>query len=161
SPFGAPLDDTIRAVNSSYRTVGVLRERTPTGGTGGSQSAEDYNHDVYLPLETCNVRFGETTVVRASGAFMREQVELSQITLTVDADIENDDGRQRVKQVGQMLKDQLGRHQKNDWAVTVPLDRLEEAERAKQRYKMLLVLIASISLLVGGIGIMNIMLATV
>ncbi|MCS6852124.1 MAG: FtsX-like permease family protein, partial [Gemmataceae bacterium] len=41
------------------------------------------------------------------------------------------------------------------------LDRLEEAERAKARYQMLLVLIASISLLVGGIGIMNIMLASV
>ena len=45
--------------------------------------------------------------------------------------------------------------------MTVPLDRLEEAERAKDRYKMLLVMIAGISLLVGGIGIMNIMLATV
>src|SRR5205823_525104 len=55
----------------------------------------------------------------------------------------------------------LSRHQKADWAVTVPLDRLEAAERAKQRYQALLVLIASISLLVGGIGIMNIMLATV
>ena len=43
----------------------------------------------------------------------------------------------------------------------MPLDRLEEAERAKDRYTRLLVLIASISLLVGGIGIMNIMLATV
>ena len=52
-------------------------------------------------------------------------------------------------------------HLKNDWAVTVPLDRLEEAERAKDRYTMLLVMIAGISLLVGGIGIMNIMLATV
>jgi len=43
----------------------------------------------------------------------------------------------------------------------VPLDRLEEAERAKDRYLMLLGMIAFISLLVGGIGIMNIMLATV
>ena len=43
----------------------------------------------------------------------------------------------------------------------MPLDRLEEAERAKDRYKMLLAMIAGISLLVGGIGIMNIMLATV
>ena len=43
----------------------------------------------------------------------------------------------------------------------MPLDRLEEAERAKDRYTMLLGMIAGISLLVGGIGIMNIMLATV
>jgi cell division protein FtsX len=49
----------------------------------------------------------------------------------------------------------------NDYAVTVPLDRLEAAEREKERFTQLLGLIASISLLVGGIGIMNIMLATV
>src|SRR5262249_41643766 len=48
-----------------------------------------------------------------------------------------------------------------DWRVSVPLDRLEEAERARDRYNMLLGIIAGISLLVGGIGIMNIMLATV
>src|SRR5262249_34212206 len=52
-------------------------------------------------------------------------------------------------------------HQKQDWEVQVPLDRLEEAERARDRFNMLLFIIASISLLVGGIGIMNIMLATV
>src|SRR5262249_58565006 len=50
---------------------------------------------------------------------------------------------------------------RKDWEVAVPLDRLQQAEDARDRYNMLLVLIASISLLVGGIGIMNIMLATV
>src|SRR5262249_53855536 len=134
--------------------IGVLKSRMPTGGTGGSQAAEDYNHDVYIPLETCRARFGETIMIRQSGAFMREMVELSQVTLTV-SDID------KVRPTGDVVRDVLSRDQKNDWAVTVPLDRLEEAERAKKRYQMLLVLIASISLLVGGIGIMNIMLATV
>jgi putative ABC transport system permease protein len=52
-------------------------------------------------------------------------------------------------------------HSRKDWAVAVPLDRLKQAEDARDRYNMLLMLIASISLVVGGIGIMNIMLATV
>jgi putative ABC transport system permease protein len=55
----------------------------------------------------------------------------------------------------------LDRHPRRDTDLTVPLDRLEEAERAKDRYLMLLGMIAGISLVVGGIGIMNIMLATV
>jgi putative ABC transport system permease protein len=160
-PFSNPIDDTVRLGQHFYRIVGVLKDRMPTGGTGGSQAAEDYNHDVYIPLETCKVRFGETIVVRQSGAFMREQVELSQVTLTVKAEIDTQGGRDKVKAVGSLIRDQLKQHTKNDWAVTVPLDRLEAAERAKNRYKMLLVLIASISLVVGGIGIMNIMLATV
>jgi putative ABC transport system permease protein len=153
-PFANPMGQTVRAGSYFYRVVGVLRERMPTGGTGGTQAAEDYNHDVYIPLETVKVRFGEQIVVRTSGSFMREQVELSQLTLTV-SDIE------KVRPTGDIIRNILGRHTKNDWAVTVPLDRLEEAERAKARYQILLALIASISLVVGGIGIMNIMLATV
>jgi putative ABC transport system permease protein len=153
-PFQDPMGETLRLGSYFYRIVGVLRSRMPTGGTGGSQAAEDYNHDVYIPLETTRARFGETILIRQSGSFMREQVELSQVTLTV-SDID------KVRPTGDVVRAILERHQKNDWAVTVPLDRLEEAERAKKRYQMLLVLIASISLLVGGIGIMNIMLATV
>jgi putative ABC transport system permease protein len=153
-PFGDPMGETIRLGQYFYRIVGVLRDRMPTGGTGGSQAAEDYNHDVYIPLATCKARFGEIIAIRASGAFMREQVTLSQVTVTV-SDID------KVRPTGKLIEEILEQHLKNDWAVTVPLDRLEEAERAKERYQMLLVLIASISLLVGGIGIMNIMLATV
>jgi putative ABC transport system permease protein len=67
----------------------------------------------------------------------------------------------RVRAAGDVVRTLLEKHQRKDWAVTVPLDRLEEAERAQQRYTMLLVVIAGISLVVGGIGIMNIMLATV
>jgi putative ABC transport system permease protein len=110
---------------------------------------------VYIPLETCKVRFGEKVFIRQSGSRSGEQVELSQVTLTIE-DME------KVRPAGQVVRDLLeSRHMKADWAVTVPLDRLEEAERAKDRFTRLLVLIAGISLMVGGIGIMNIMLATV
>jgi putative ABC transport system permease protein len=153
-PFGDPLGQSVRVGSNYYRIVGVLRPRMPTGGSGGSQAAEDYNRDVYIPIETVRVRFGEQIVVRSSGSFNREQVELSQVTLTV-SDID------KVRPTGEIIREMMGRHLKADWAVTVPLDRLEEAERSKARYQMLLVLIASISLLVGGIGIMNIMLVTV
>jgi putative ABC transport system permease protein len=153
-PFSNPIDDTVRMGQYFYRVVGVLKDRMPTGGTGGSQAAEDYNHDVYIPIETMRARFGRQVFIRQSGSRMGEQVELSQVTLTV-SDID------KVRPTGDVIREILKSHPKQDWAVTVPLDRLEEAERAKKRYQMLLVLIASISLVVGGIGIMNIMLATV
>src|SRR4029078_4638357 len=111
---------------------------------------------------TCKVRYGEKVFIRQSGARSGEQVQLHQTTLTVDAEIDTQEGRDKVKAVGDTIRDMLqSRHMKRDWAITVPLDRLEEAERAKTRFTRLLVLIASISLVVGGIGIMNIMLATV
>src|SRR5262249_21710460 len=141
-----------------YKVVGVIKERIPTGGSGGSQAAEDYNSDVYIPLQTCNVRYGARFVFRKPGSFSAEQVELSQVTLTV----ENMDA---VRPTGQVVRDLLENTtphpRKDDWALTIPLDRLEAAKREKDRYLVLLFFIALISLGVGGIGIMNIMLATV
>jgi putative ABC transport system permease protein len=161
-PFEDPLGKTVRLGVHFYKIVGVVKSRMPTGGAGGSQAAEDYNNDVYIPLSTCRVRFGERIFIRSSGSRSGEKVDLSQVTLTVDADIETAEGRDKVKAVGELIKTMLaGAHLKRDWAVTIPLDRLEAAEKAKVNFTRLLVLIASISLMVGGIGIMNIMLATV
>src|SRR5260370_9773778 len=132
----------------------MMGDRMPRGGSGGSQAAEEFNHDVYIPLQPCRVRFGDRIFIRQSGSRSGEEVPLSQVTLMVsDTD--------EVRPAAEVVQTLLERHLKKDWAVTVPLDRLEEAERVKHRYQILLVFIASISLLVGGIGIMNIMLATV
>jgi putative ABC transport system permease protein len=113
-------------------------------------------------LQTCRVRFGDRIFIRQSGARSGEEVQLSQVVLTIsDSDAFDTEARDKVRAAGEVVRSLLERHLKKDWAVTVPLDRLEEAERAQQRYTMLLGAIAGISLLVGGIGIMNIMLATV
>jgi putative ABC transport system permease protein len=154
-PFNDPLGQSVRIEHYFYKVIGVLKDRMPTAGSGGSQAAEDFNNDVYIPLETCKARFGEKIYNRQSGSRSGEQVQLSQVTLTV-SDMD------KVRPAGDVVRELLDRyHQKRDWAVTIPLDRLEEAERATTRYTMLLAVIASISLLVGGVGIMNIMLATV
>src|SRR5260370_38685620 len=90
----------------------------PTGGSGGSQAAEDYNDDVYIPLKTCRVRFGDTITIRRAGSFQREQVQLHQVPLTV-SDID------KVHPVGNMVTDLLKEwHEQKNWLVTVQLERL-------------------------------------
>ncbi len=161
-PFEEAVGKTVKLGNTAgsffYRIVGVIKDRMPTGGTGGSQAAEDYNSDVYIPFETCRVRYGTRIVNRKPGSFSMEEVELSQVTLTV-RDMES--VRPAGEVVRSLLEDLQLHPRKDDYALTVPLDRLEAAEREKDRFTQLLAVIASISLLVGGIGIMNIMLATV
>jgi putative ABC transport system permease protein len=154
-PFEDPVGQSVRIGSYLYRVIGVVRPRTPSGGSGGSQAAEDFNDDVYIPLKTCRVRFGDTIVLRRAGSFQREQVQLHQVTLTV-TDID------KVRPVGNMVSDLLEeRHLQKDWLLTVPLDILNAAEATQRRSIFLMAMIASISLVVGGIGIMNIMLATV
>jgi len=155
-PFENPLDRGIEVRGAEFIVVGVIRERMPTGGSGGSQAAEEFNRDIYIALNTSVDFFGEVISVRTSGSRVNEKVQYNQITITVS----NID---KVRPVGEAIKSLLKQEHggKNDWVVTIPLDRLEEAERAKTRFTTLMAMIASISLLVGGIGIMNIMLATV
>jgi putative ABC transport system permease protein len=152
-PFENPLGKTVKLGQAEYVVIGVLKSRTPVGDVGG-QMAEDYNNDVYIPLTTCNDYFGSVITYRQAGSFQREQVALNQVTLTI-SEID------KVRPTGELIKSILSRHVREDTAVSVPLDKLEAAEREKARFLGLLFMIAGISLVVGGIGIMNIMLATV
>ncbi|MBM3997097.1 MAG: ABC transporter permease [Planctomycetes bacterium] len=152
-PFQSALNKSIVLNKHHFVVVGVLKERGTV--TNASGNAEDFNNQVYIPLSTCRGRYGEKIYIRQSGSRMGEQVELHQVTLTISA-------MDKVRDAGAAIADRLKQsHFKKDWKVVVPLDRLEEAERAKARGMVLLFVIASISLAVGGIGIMNIMLATV
>src|SRR5262245_16506943 len=80
-PFADPLGQSICIGNPNskffFKVVGVLRDRMPTGSAGGtSQSAEDFNSDVYIPLHTCKVRFGARIIQRQPGSRSGEEVQL-------------------------------------------------------------------------------------
>src|SRR5262249_60520961 len=66
-PLDNPIDQAILIDKFNYVVVGVVAERMPTGGSGGSQAAEDFNNDVYIPLGTAEGRFGKTGVLRRAG----------------------------------------------------------------------------------------------
>jgi putative ABC transport system permease protein len=154
-PFEEIVGQTVVVNKAQYLVVGVIKDRLPRGFGTNEGTKEDYNNQIYIPIRTCRVRFGERIIIRQGGSRTAEQVELHQVTLTV-SDID------KVRSTGDVVTDLLKRyHTKKDWEVAVPLDRLKAAEDERDRYIMLLAYIAAISLVVGGIGIMNIMLATV
>ena len=165
-PAEDPVGKSIRVSGKdrAFRVVGVLKERTPN--TSGPE-IENYNADIYIPLASQRALMGETAFFRSTGSRGGERVQLSQIILTVnDADCKEDQDKlkERVRGTADQVRDHLLSYHdatRKDWEIKVPLDKLEQAERTRDRYRLLLALIAGISLLVGGIGIMNIMLATV
>ncbi len=155
-PFEDPLKQSIQIKNYRYRVIGVTRLRTASAAVGGSLSGQDFNKDVYIPLRTLQVRIGDRVMNAAAGSFSAEQVELSQITLRVK---ELSD----VVPTAEVVKESLERTHGaiKDWDVVVPLELLKQADQIRQIFNIVLGSIAAISLVVGGIGIMNIMLATV
>ena len=151
-----PIGRTIRLGNSHYyRVIGVTGQKASSAGTGSSLSAQDFNKDAYIPISTDRARFGEIISFFKSGSFTREKIELTQITIAVAT-------MEEVKPTAAVLQGLMEQfHPRDDFAVTVPLELLEKAEATKRIFNLVLGSIASISLLVGGIGIMNIMLATI
>jgi len=155
-PFENPLGKTILVNNQPYQVVGYMKHRSGSAGIGGSLAAQDYNNDVYIPLRTFRSRFTDLIIRASSGSFSAEEVQLSQITLKV-AD------RKDVLVTAEVVKESLKQNHvtDDDYVVVVPLELLKQADQLRTIFNMVLGSIAAISLIVGGIGIMNIMLATV
>ncbi|MEM9940151.1 MAG: ABC transporter permease [Planctomycetota bacterium] len=139
-----------------YRIVGVLKHRSATAAIGGSLAAQDFSLDVYIPITTMRARMGDREFKRTGGSISVKEYELSQITVQVE-DVE--DVPRTAELVESTLRAKNPRRQ--DISVVVPYELLEQAKTTRLMFMMFMGLIAAISLIVGGIGIMNIMLATV
>ena len=153
-----PLKEEIRIGADYYRVVGLVREKTTDGKrpqSGGGSEGQALDSNVYIPLSTARSRFGETLVNRSAGSFTAERVQLHQVTVQM-GDTSQVEGA--VSQIEAIL---AKFHEKKDYELIVPLAQLQAAQKTKRIFNAVLGSIAAISLLVGGIGIMNIMLATV
>jgi putative ABC transport system permease protein len=154
-PYQDPIGKSIQVEDTFYVIVGQTANRTPSASIGGSLEGRDYNYDVYIPLTTLRARVGDLVITARSGSREGEVVQLSQATVTV-GDVS------QVEEAAQIITTLLEKYHKTlDYSITVPKELLRQAEMLRLMFNVLLVLIAGISLVVGGIGIMNIMLATV
>ncbi|TWU65048.1 MULTISPECIES: ABC transporter permease [Crateriforma] len=153
--YSDPLDQPILVGGTAFRVVGVLSARDSGIARAGESGGDDANRDIFVPLETGRARFGFLTREAASSREF-DRVELSEITIAVA------DGDQ-VAPTATMVRDLLEKRHTDatDYQVLVPLELMAQAEHEKRIWNLVLGAIAGISLLVGGIGIMNIMLATV
>ena len=156
-PIENPIGKRVVMVEARdfYEVVGVLKPKNATAAIGGSLSAQIFSQDVYVPIETIQSRLGDVVYTARSGSFEGEIIELNQITVRV-TDVKD------VLPTADLIKTTLKHHDEmKDIAIVVPLELLEQARTTRLMFMLFMGLIAAISLLVGGIGIMNIMLATV
>ncbi len=146
------IGQKLRIGGDAYEIVGIVKSM---GSAAGAIQMPDEEVDAYIPIETARERYGNINVKMSGSNQIREMVELHQMIVEVDSD-ENVEAT--AKGIESMLKQF---HKKEDYKISVPLALLRQAQATKRTFNIVLGSIAAISLLVGGIGIMNIMLASV
>ncbi|ULB33594.1 ABC transporter permease [Proteiniphilum propionicum] len=142
-----PIGKLIKIDDQWLEVIGVLESKSLFTETVGELAARDLNTDVYVPLSLFLNRFARENALSS---------EIQQITVQLN----NSD---KLVEASKIINEILRRHHFNndDYNIVIPYELLKQEEKERQIYNFLLGAIAAISLLVGGIGIMNIMLATV
>jgi putative ABC transport system permease protein len=139
-----PLGKMVRIKSVPFIVIGVLDRK------GQSPRGDDQDDAVYVPLRTSQNRLFGTPFPDEIQACM---IQAKDLTLIPDAE----------KQVDELLtrRHKISRNQEKDFTVRNLTEVLETAQKSLNIMTTLLGAIAAISLLVGGIGIMNIMLVSV
>ncbi len=174
-----PLDKMIKVGNQWLKIVGVLEKRLITDENINRLGIRDYNMDVYVPINTMLIRYRDRSLITKT---MIEAANSQMVMSASDAEGTSDEEFQEkgnyhqldrlvisvsesesLNKVADVLARMLERRHFNviDYEIEIPELLIKQQQRTNQIFNVVLGALAGISLLVGGIGIMNIMLASV
>jgi len=154
-PFESAVGKRVKVGGDYFTVVGTLAPRMRLSDDR-AQAGSEVTGEVFIPYETARKWYGRLQVKQRAGSREMEEVDLHEIVIAVDRP---DDVPVLASAAREMLSRFHGK--KRDYEVVVPLELLARAQETKRIFNIVLGSIAGISLLVGGIGIMNVMLATV
>jgi len=175
-PHGSAIGQDIKCGRLWLRVIGILRKKEVNQSSMENLGISDYNNSVFAPIQTMMRRVKDRTMVTAASlhgasgfedfgdmafSFSRDGEELAKNQ--IDKIVVQVQQSSQIAPTTELLKRMLlRRHQKlEDFEIKVPELLLKQEQRTKDIFNIVLGCIAGISLLVGGIGIMNIMLASV
>ena len=181
-PAENPLGKYIKCGNIWLKVVGILESMKMVTGTSEDLGISDYNNNIYAPLQTVMLRYKDRSVIdrrdiggsggssiiishgavisstfsSSSGGDETNKNQLDKIVVQVD-------NSENLNVTTTLLEQMMIRRHSDiiDFEITVPELLLKQEQHTKDIFNIVLGVIASISLIVGGIGIMNIMLASV
>jgi putative ABC transport system permease protein len=155
--LSSPVGKSVRVKGFYYKVIGILEDEGAAVGAdaSGAGQAATSQAQIMIPFTTLMDQYGEVFFRFRTGGFEAEKVQFHEAVIRVD-DVNMVESR--AEAIRHLM---TSNHKKEDWRIIVPVELLKQAERTKQIFSIVLGSIAAISLLVGGIGIMNIMLASV
>ena len=150
SLFGSanPLGQYVKVNEQWFRVIGVVGPQLSSESDSSAATSTDVNNNIYIPLQA---------------AFLRLEDSYSQVRDEIDGIYLNLADSANISETAQVVRAILdsSHHGADDFSIIVPAELLAEQKRTEHLFNTVMVAIASISLLVGGIGIMNIMLASI
>jgi putative ABC transport system permease protein len=164
-----PIGKYIKCGKVWLKIVGVLNDRLISASSATNLGIRNYNMDIYVPLKTMLIRFTNRSLVTKSSVESAQRDD-GQEDEKEDKNVQQLDrlvirvGNSEILQpVAEIISRMMTRRHNGvtDYEITIPELLLKQQQRTKDIFNLVLGFIAGISLLVGGIGIMNIMLASV
>ena len=179
-PKENPIGKTMKVGTHWLTIIGVLKERTVSQASISKLGIRDFNMDVYAPLQSVLIRYRNRDLITTEGirlAAMRSQGNSNGNAQNASAESEQEkknyhqldrlilqvDQTQKLQATAEIVSRMLKRRHYDvvDYEIEIPELLLKQQQRTNDIFNYVLGAIAGISLLVGGIGIMNIMLASV
>jgi putative ABC transport system permease protein len=147
-PQQAAVGQYVKINEQWFRVIGILGTQLTVGSELAGVKPQDLNNLIYAPIDTVIYRLEDTR------SYLRDEIDglLLQLDKAADSSV-----------LAEVVRGILNTSHRNaaDFSLVVPAELLAEQKRTQRIFEMVMVAIASISLLVGGIGIMNIMLASI
>ena len=159
------LGKQIKCGQNWFTIIGILEKRVASEESLKSLGIRDYNDDVYIPVTTVLLRFNNRALItksdvgRGGGNEDEDDKNYHQLDRAIIQVTESQNLRATADVIARILKRR--HHDVVDYEIEVPELLLEQEQKTQETFNLVLAVIAGISLLVGGIGIMNIMLASV
>jgi putative ABC transport system permease protein len=143
-----PIGQSVKVNQQWFRVIGIAGPQLTAQADVAGLPAQDRNNLIYVPIMSALLRLEDSL------SWQKDEIDAVYVNLAPDANVAG---------TGAVLRGLLETSHRgaSDFSVIVPAELLAEQQRTKQLFAVVMVAIASISLLVGGIGIMNIMLASV
>ena len=158
-----PLGKKVKVGKTWLTVVGVIKRRLASSSNLEKLGLQDYNANIYVPIQTALIRFENRSKIQKEDVSNRRNFDADHNYNQLDRVVLRIENEKELQASANIIGRYLERKHNGvkDYEIEIPELLIQQQQKTQETFNIVLAVIAGISLLVGGIGIMNIMLASV